>query len=87
MPRYPTVPVDTAEYAARLQSDNRDGRCFICEIVRGERGPDDLVVHRDDVCVIFPPVPQRLYGYMLLAPVEHHTRVVDDFSEAEYLEL
>jgi diadenosine tetraphosphate (Ap4A) HIT family hydrolase len=87
MPQYPTAPVDVTEYEHRIQRDNQDGRCFVCDIANERHKPGELVVYRDDVCVIFLPVPQRLYGYMLLAPVEHRTRVIEDFREDQYLAL
>lgn len=81
------APIDTTAYAARLLRDNAAGHCFICNIVRDEQPPDDVVVYRDEVCVAFFPNFFRLRGYVLLAPLDHRIDVVDGFTEPEYLAL
>lgn len=84
---FPDAQLDMSEYAARLQEDNAAGLCFICEIVKGERSSTRPIIYRDDLCIAFPPLYQRLVGYTLLAPIEHRTGVVSDFSEEEYVEI
>lgn len=84
---YPVAQLDMSQYAARLQEDNAAGRCFICEIVKEEPNSTRPIVYRDDLCIAFPPLHPRLVGYTLLAPMEHRTGVVSDFSEEEYVEI
>jgi diadenosine tetraphosphate (Ap4A) HIT family hydrolase len=80
------IPVDLDEYERRVRDDRAQGRCFICSIVRGERD-DHVVVFRDDVCIAFLARFATLVGYTLVAPLEHRTNVVGDFTEDEYAEL
>jgi diadenosine tetraphosphate (Ap4A) HIT family hydrolase len=63
------------------------GRCFVCELVRGNPDYAHHVVYEDDLAIAFLQRFQTLYGYVLVAPKEHRERVVDDFSEDEYLTL
>lgn len=83
-----TGSIDTDAYAARLLAENAAGRCFICELADEATTPEhEIVLYRDEHCVIFFPPWQRLYGYCLLAPKRHATGVVSDFTEAGYLAL
>ena len=86
MPSYPKVPFDSSEYEQRTRDDARSGRCFICSIVAGTR-EDHRVIYRDDICIAFLAKAPTLLGYSLLAPLEHRTDVVADFTEDEYLDL
>jgi diadenosine tetraphosphate (Ap4A) HIT family hydrolase len=63
------------------------GRCFICELLAGNPDYAHHLVYEDDRAIAFLQRFQTLYGYVLVAPKEHRERVVDDFSEAEYLGL
>jgi len=80
------VPFDVGEYERRVREDSAAGTCFICSIVGGTRD-DHLVVYRDDVCIAFLAKFATLVGYTLVAPLEHRTSVVDDFTEDEYAQL
>jgi diadenosine tetraphosphate (Ap4A) HIT family hydrolase len=80
------VPFDVDAYERRVRDDAAQGRCFICSIIAGER-EDHLVVFRDDVCIAFLAKFATLVGYTLVAPLEHRTNVVDDFTEDEFVEL
>jgi diadenosine tetraphosphate (Ap4A) HIT family hydrolase len=80
------APFDLEAYVQRVRDDAAAGRCFICQIVAGERD-DHLVVHRDDRSIAFLARYGTLRGYTLVAPLEHRTGVVADFSEDEYAEL
>ena len=82
---YPRVPLDIEGYVSEILSDGDRGRCFICEIVAG--ASSHHVVYRDDLCIAFFNRYPRLLGYTLLAPLEHRTGAVADFSEQEYVEL
>jgi diadenosine tetraphosphate (Ap4A) HIT family hydrolase len=76
---YPKVPFDAQWYERRV----RGGPCFICAIVDGSHD-DHLVVFRDDICIAFLAKWPTLVGYTLLAPLEHRTDVVADFTEDQY---
>jgi diadenosine tetraphosphate (Ap4A) HIT family hydrolase len=80
------VPFDVGDYERRVREDSAAGTCFICSIVAGTRD-DHLVVYRDDVCIAFLAKFPTLVGYTLVAPLEHRTNVVDDFTEDEFVEL
>jgi diadenosine tetraphosphate (Ap4A) HIT family hydrolase len=86
MSNYPRVPFDVEGYVERVRSAASSGSCFICSIVAGTRD-DHLVIFRDDVCIAFLAKDPTLFGCSLLAPIEHRTGVVADFSEDEYVEL
>ena len=80
------VPFDLEQYEERVRNDAASARCFICEIVAGERD-DHLVVHRDEICIAFLARLATLRGYTLVAPLEHRSGVVADFTEDEYAAL
>lgn len=80
------VAFDLEAYHERVRADAAAGRCFICQIVAGERD-DHLVLYRDDVCIAFFARFATLRGYTLVAPLEHRTGVVADLTEDEYAEL
>jgi diadenosine tetraphosphate (Ap4A) HIT family hydrolase len=63
------------------------GRCFVCELLAGNPEYAHHLVYEDERTVAFLQRFQTMYGYVLVAPREHRERVVDDFSEDEYLEL
>lgn len=85
MPAYNRIPVDNAAYVAELKAASAAGECFVCNIVGGAEG--HRVVYRDDLCIAFFNRYPRVEGYVLLAPLEHRTGVVADFTEDEYVEL
>jgi diadenosine tetraphosphate (Ap4A) HIT family hydrolase len=80
------VPFDIDEYERRVRADSASGACFICSIVAGTRD-DHLVLYRDEVCIAFLAKFATLVGYTLVAPLEHRTNVVADFTEDEYAQL
>lgn len=86
MPDPERIPFDVDDYERRVRADAAQGACFICSIVRGERD-DHMVVFRDDVCIAFLAKFATLVGYTLVAPLEHRTGVVDDFTEDAYAEI
>ena len=80
--------IDTEAYATKLQTDNAAGRSFICELADEATTPEhETVAYRDDHCIVSFPPWQCLYGYCLLAPRRHATRVVSDSTEDGYLAL
>jgi diadenosine tetraphosphate (Ap4A) HIT family hydrolase len=86
MPSYQKVPFDQSEYEQRTRNDARSGKCFICSIVAGTRD-DHPIIYRDQLCIAFLAQAPTLLGYSLLAPLEHRTHVVADFTEDEYVDL
>ncbi|MDQ1533404.1 MAG: hypothetical protein QOF28_1165 [Actinomycetota bacterium] len=86
MPDPERIPFDVDDYERRVRADSAIGACFICSIVRGERD-DHMVVFRDDICIAFLARFATLVGYTLVAPLEHRTGVVDDFTEDQYTDL
>jgi diadenosine tetraphosphate (Ap4A) HIT family hydrolase len=75
-------PFDLESYRAHVQSTP----CFICSIVAG-RDETHHIVYRDDVAIAFLNKYPTLYGYTLVAPVEHREQVTGDFFIDEYVEL
>jgi len=73
---------DLKAYRTRVQSNP----CFICRIVSGE-DTTHHTVYRDDAAIVFLNKYPTLYGYVLVAPVEHREQVTGDFSMDEYQEL
>ena len=77
--------VDLAAYARELQARNARGECFICDLVAHPR--QGHVVFEDELAIAFLPRNLTMQGRVLLAPRQHLTEVIDDFSERDYLEL
>ena len=70
------------EYIQQIQN----GSCFICEMIAG-RTNGNYIVYQDDAVIVFLNKYPTLYGYALVAPIEHKEQVTSDFSEDEYLAL
>jgi diadenosine tetraphosphate (Ap4A) HIT family hydrolase len=83
---YGRIPFDLGGYERRVRTDAAAGTCFICAIAAGDRN-DHLVVFRDDICVAFLDKYPTLFGYTLVAPLEHRTDVVASFTADEYVGL
>ena len=75
-------PFDMESYVARI----RTGPCFICGIVDDKDGSHHLI-YRDEVAIAFLNKYPTLYGYTLVAPIEHREQVTGDFTAEEYLSL
>ena len=75
-------PFDLDSYFAGIQGSP----CFICGIVNSA-DESHHVIYRDDVAIVFLNKYPTLYGYTLVAPVEHREQVTGDFSMEEYLTL
>ena len=73
---------DLDAYIDRIQ--NRP--CFICEMVDG-RTNENHVIYRNDLFIAFLNKYPPLYGYVLVAPIEHKEQVTGDFTIEEYLAL
>jgi len=75
-------PFDVDAYIHRIQNQP----CFICEMVAG-RTDGNYIIYQDNLFIAFLNKYPPLYGYALVAPVEHREQVTGDFSVAEYLAL
>ncbi len=75
-------PFDLDIYIERIQNDP----CFICEMVAG-RLAGNHVIHQDDSFIAFLNKYPVLYGYALIAPIQHKEQVTGDFTVDEYLAL
>jgi diadenosine tetraphosphate (Ap4A) HIT family hydrolase len=81
----PREPFDLDAYEQWVQQ----GPCFICAIANGDadiRSVNHMIYEDDEVLVFLNRYP-TLRGYALVCPRRHVERLVDDVSEAEYLDL
>jgi ATP adenylyltransferase len=75
-------PFDVDGYINRIQN----GPCFICEMIAG-RPDGNHIIYQDDLFVAFLNKYPPLYGYVLVAPIEHKEQVTGDFTVDQYLAL
>jgi ATP adenylyltransferase len=73
---------DLDAYIDRIQNHP----CFICEMVAG-RKDGNHIIYQNDLFVAFLNKYSPLYGYVLVAPIEHKEQVTGDFTLEEYLAL
>jgi len=73
---------DLDSYIERIKSSP----CFICEMILG-RLNGNHIIHQDDTCIVFLNKYPVLYGYVLVAPIEHKEQVTSDFTIGKYLAL
>ena len=73
---------DEEAYIHRIQNSP----CFICEMIAG-RLAGNHVIYQDEQVIAFLNKYPVLYGYVLVAPIEHKEQVTGDFSVEEYLAL
>jgi diadenosine tetraphosphate (Ap4A) HIT family hydrolase len=78
-----TKPFDMEAYVERISG----GPCFICEMLAGNPDYPHHIVYRDEQAVVFLNKFPILYGYVLVAPIEHREQVTGDFTMTEYLDL
>lgn len=78
-----TKPFDEQAYIERITN----GPCFICEMLAGNPDYSHHVIYQDEQAVVFLNKYPPLYGYTLVAPIEHLEQVTGDFSQAEYVQL
>jgi ATP adenylyltransferase len=79
------VKTRTVDFGAIRQ--DLAGRCFICELVRGNTEFAHEIVYEDEFAIAFLNAYPALYGYVLVAPREHREQVTGDFPLPEYLRL
>ena len=73
---------DLDAYIERIQNSP----CFICEMIAG-RVNGNCIIHQDENFIAFLNKYPTLYGYALVAPVQHKEQVSGDFTLEEYLVL
>jgi len=78
-----TKPFDMDAYVETISS----GPCFICEMLARNQEYAHHIIYQDEQAVVFLNKFPILYGYVLVAPVEHREQVTGDFTVPEYLEL
>src|SRR5207253_4887210 len=87
IPVVPNTPgrahLNIEEYARRSQTNP----CFICKIIDGTHDFPHAEIYRDDFAIAFLNRFPTQIGYSLVAPLEHRTQVVSDFSLQDYLRL
>ena len=74
---------DLDNYIQRIQT----GPCFICEMLAGNPVYRHHIIYRDETAVVFLNKFPILYGYTLIAPMQHRERVTADFTREQYLAL
>lgn len=84
MPNTPRrAQLDLSAYAQQSQTEP----CFVCRIVDGSHAFPHAEIYRDDYAIAFMNRYPTLLGYSLVAPLEHRTQAIDDFSPEEYVRL
>lgn len=73
---------DLDAYIDRIQNSP----CFICEMVAGRLDGNHVIYQNKEYIAFLNKYPM-LYGYALVAPVEHKEQVTGDFTLEEYLSL
>jgi len=73
---------DLDAYIERIQNSP----CFICEMISG-RLNGNHIIYQDNTCIIFLNKYPVLYGYVLVAPIEHKEQVTGSLTVGEYLAL
>jgi diadenosine tetraphosphate (Ap4A) HIT family hydrolase len=73
---------DLDGYIDRIQN----APCFICEMIAG-RTDGNHIITQNDLFIAFLNKYPSLYGYALVAPVEHREQVTGDFTLEDYLAL
>jgi diadenosine tetraphosphate (Ap4A) HIT family hydrolase len=76
-------PFAADDYENRVRSSP----CFVCGIVRGSPNQPESVIYRDRRAIAFLSRPAAQLGHTLVAPTDHLTDVIDDFTSAAYLDL
>jgi diadenosine tetraphosphate (Ap4A) HIT family hydrolase len=75
-------PFDLETYVHQIQTRP----CFICEMIAGRLDGNHIIYQNDQFIAFLNKYP-TLYGYALVAPIEHKEQVTGDFSLDEYVTL
>src|SRR5262249_27424886 len=70
-----------------LSAAARSGRCFICEFLKGNPDFAHHEVARTKTAVAFLNKYPTLFGYTLVAPLDHVEQVTGSFDEVAYVEM
>lgn len=73
---------DLDGYIERIQKNP----CFICEMIAGRLNGNHLIFQNEEFIAFHNKYPS-LYGYALVAPVQHKEQVTGDFTLEGYLSL
>ena len=73
---------DLDSYIEKIQTNP----CFICEMIAGRLNGNHIIRQNDEFIIFLNKYP-TLYGYTLVAPIQHKEQVTGDFRLAEYLAL
>lgn len=82
MNTFPHKPFDAQAYVERTKTEP----CFICEMVAGRLDGNHIIELTGSYIAFLNKFPV-LYGYVLVAPVQHKEQVAGDFTLQEYLAL
>lgn len=77
----------TVEEVSAYTRRSKDGPCFVCQVVSGTAEYQHHMVYEDENAVAFLNMTQPLYGYTLVAPVQHREQVAADFTQQEFADL
>ena len=61
--------------------------CFVCSIVARRPDHPAYIVYEDAHTIAFLDKHPKFFGYTLVAPREHRTQIISDFSRDAYLAL
>jgi diadenosine tetraphosphate (Ap4A) HIT family hydrolase len=75
-------PFDLDSYINGIQNSP----CFICEMIAGRKNGNHII-YQDNLFIAFLNKYPPLYGYVLVAPIEHKEQVTGDFTVEQYLAL
>jgi diadenosine tetraphosphate (Ap4A) HIT family hydrolase len=73
---------DLDAYIERIQNSP----CFICEMIAGRLNGNHLIYQNEEFIAFLNKYPS-LYGYALVAPIQHKEQVTGDFTLEDYLSL
>ena len=73
---------DLDGYIERIQNNP----CFICEMIAGRLNGNHVIFQNEEFIAFLNKYPS-LYGYVLVAPVQHKEQVTGDFTLEDYLSL
>jgi hypothetical protein len=76
------IPFDLDGYIENIQSSP----CFICEMIAGRLNGNHVIFQNEEFIAFLNKYPS-LYGYALVAPVQHKEQVTSDFTLEEYVSL
>lgn len=67
--------VDIAAYLSGIQHNP----CFVCELISGNPAYQHHIIYKDETAIVFLNKYPTLYGYILIAPLQHLEQVTGGF--------